>query len=69
MQAALAWGDANLAAATTGCLIHADNAASIGVAAKCGYHEICRLSYKDQPTILYRRAVYSKRPKARARTR
>ena len=53
--AATGWGDRHLAAAATVCMIDPDNAASIRVAQKCGYREFARATYKNQPTILFRR--------------
>jgi RimJ/RimL family protein N-acetyltransferase len=53
--AALGWGDWHLGAAATVCMIDPDNAASIRVAEKCGYREFARATYKNQPTILFRR--------------
>jgi len=53
--AAVAWGDEHLAVARTVCLIDPNNLASIRVAAKCGYREFARTTYKDHPTILFRR--------------
>ena len=53
--AAVGWGDRHLGARATACMIDPDNAASIRVAAKCGYREFARATYKGQPTILFRR--------------
>jgi RimJ/RimL family protein N-acetyltransferase len=53
--AVLAWGDAHLAAPRTVCMIHPDNLASARVAAKFGYREFARTTYRDRPTILYQR--------------
>jgi RimJ/RimL family protein N-acetyltransferase len=53
--AATGWGDRHLAAAATVCMIDPDNAALIRVAQKCGYREFARATYKNQPTILFRR--------------
>ena len=53
--AAVSWGDRHLGARATACMIDPDNAASIRVAAKCGYREFARATYKGQPTILFRR--------------
>jgi RimJ/RimL family protein N-acetyltransferase len=55
--AAVAWGDRHLRAARTVCLIGPENAASIRVAAKCGYREYARTAYKGQATILFERAA------------
>jgi RimJ/RimL family protein N-acetyltransferase len=53
--AALAWGDAHLAAPRTVCMIRPDNLASARIAAKFGYREFARTTYRDRPTILYQR--------------
>ena len=50
VRGALAWGDARFGATGTICLIHPDNAASLRVAAKAGYREWRRTTYKGQPT-------------------
>lgn len=70
VRAALAWGDAHLvdvhgAAATraaprrgpppTVCLIAPEHVASIRVAAKCGYQEAARSTYRGVPTIVFAR--------------
>ncbi len=55
VRAAVAWGDANIAATRTVCLISPDNAASIRVAQKCGYRELSHTTYNDAPTILFER--------------
>jgi RimJ/RimL family protein N-acetyltransferase len=39
--------------ARTVCIIHPDNVRSIRVAAKCGFKEILRTSYKGEPNILF----------------
>jgi RimJ/RimL family protein N-acetyltransferase len=53
--AAVAWGERHFGTARTVCLIHRDNVASIRLATKCGYREFGRTTYKDQPTMLFRR--------------
>lgn len=53
--AAIAWGDGQLGAVRTVCLIGPANGASIRVAQKCGYREFARTKYKNQPTILFER--------------
>ena len=60
--AALAWGDAHLTDARgaprcTVCLIAPENAASVRVAAKCGYHEAARATYKGQDTLVFERVA------------
>jgi len=55
-QAAVAWADVSLDADRTACIIHPENAQSHRVAAKCGYVEVARTTYKGSPTIVYMRA-------------
>lgn len=59
LAAVLPWGDAHLPQPRTVCLIHPDNAASLRVAAKCGYREFCRTVYKGQPGVLLERFAAS----------
>ena len=54
-RAALAWIEAELAPERTVCLIDTDNAASMRVAAKLGYRELARSTYKGQPVIVFER--------------
>lgn len=53
--AALAWADGHLDAPRTVCIISPGNTASIRVAQKCGFRELLRTNYKDEPTILCER--------------
>ena len=55
MLAALAWMDANLAGPRAHCMLAAENAASVRVAQKCGFKEFARVTYKGQPSLIYRR--------------
>lgn len=55
VAAAVAWGDRHLLARQSWCMIQPENRASIRVAQKCGYREFERTTYKEQPTILFRR--------------
>ena len=55
VMAALAWGDRHLASPRTMCMIRPANHASIRLAEKCGYQEFERKTYKEQPTLLFRR--------------
>ncbi len=55
VNAALAWMDEKFGAKTTTCIIGPENAASIRVAQKAGYHEHCRSAYKGSQVIQYRR--------------
>jgi RimJ/RimL family protein N-acetyltransferase len=56
-RAALAWFDAQIGMPRTSCLIHPDNAPSLRVAAKCGYDETLRTTYKGQPVVLLHREL------------
>jgi RimJ/RimL family protein N-acetyltransferase len=55
VRAALAWGDAHLGRTRVVCMIAPDNAASIRVAAKCGFREFARTAYKGEATVLFER--------------
>jgi RimJ/RimL family protein N-acetyltransferase len=55
LTAALAWADANLAAAETACIVALQNATSLRVAAKLGYRETARTTYKGEVTLVFRR--------------
>ena len=57
VSAVLAWGDAELGRRQTVCLISPDNLPSLRVAAKAGYREQQRTTYKGQPTIIFERGV------------
>ena len=50
-----AWGDARFADAPTICLIRPENAPSIRLAARFGYEEVRRTTYKDHDVILFSR--------------
>lgn len=52
-SAALAWCESKLQSPQTACIIHPDNAASLRVAAKVGFREALRTSYRGKPTILF----------------
>jgi RimJ/RimL family protein N-acetyltransferase len=59
-QAAIAWGDGNIRTAQPAlgrmvCIIHPEHARSIRVAEKCGFKEVLRTTYKEDPTILFAR--------------
>jgi RimJ/RimL family protein N-acetyltransferase len=59
-RAAIAWGDANIvslqpALGKTVCIIHPENVQSIRVAEKCGFKEVLRTRYKEEPTVLFAR--------------
>jgi RimJ/RimL family protein N-acetyltransferase len=55
VAAAVAWADAQLDAPYTYAMIHPENAASLRVAAKTGYREHVRTTYKDEMEIILRR--------------
>jgi RimJ/RimL family protein N-acetyltransferase len=55
LRAIVAWGDRHFDRARTVCLIHPENQPSLRVAAKSGYKEFHRTTYKGQPTILLER--------------
>jgi RimJ/RimL family protein N-acetyltransferase len=53
--AALAWIDRHMDARRVVCMISPDNAASFGVARKCGFVEYARAIYRGEPTVLLER--------------
>jgi len=55
VRAFCAWGDQHFGKKPTVCMIDPENIASVWVAKKCGYQEFHRATYKDHPTVLYRR--------------
>jgi len=55
VRAIAAWGDERFGAARTVCLIHPDNAASIRVARKCGYHEFRRSRFNGGAALFFER--------------
>ncbi|OGX85674.1 GNAT family N-acetyltransferase [Hymenobacter glacialis] len=57
VAAVLAWGHARFGPVRTVCIIHPDNAPSMKVAARFGYHEFARTTYHDQPIVLFERAA------------
>ena len=54
-SAVVAWAGANFGSNKLVCLIHPDNIQSLRVAAKCGFHESYRTTYKGHPTIVFAR--------------
>ncbi len=54
--AAMAWADARRAWTATMCRVGVDNAASLRVAARCGYREQARVTYRGRPAIRFVRA-------------
>jgi RimJ/RimL family protein N-acetyltransferase len=57
VHAAIAFGDRHFAGTSTVCMISPENAPSLRVAAKCGYREYARTTYKSAPTLLFERAA------------
>jgi RimJ/RimL family protein N-acetyltransferase len=57
VRAVCLWGDEYFGSKPTVCMIDPENIASAWVAKKCGYNELTRATYKDHPTMLYRRLV------------
>ncbi|MCE9594555.1 MAG: GNAT family N-acetyltransferase [Planctomycetes bacterium] len=55
VRAVLAWGDARFGDARTVCLVDPGNEPSLRVAAKCGYAEFGRTTYKGDPVVLFER--------------
>jgi RimJ/RimL family protein N-acetyltransferase len=53
VHAALAWGDANFTPTRTACMITPENLASIRVAAKCGYQEVQKTTYKGHLVLMF----------------
>ena len=55
VRTALGWCDARFGSKRTVCIIDPGNVASIRVAAKCGYQERARTTYKGGSVILFQR--------------
>ena len=55
LRVALTWGDAHLPQPRTVCLISTQNLPSLQLAARLGYQEYARASFKGQPVILFER--------------
>lgn len=55
MQAILDWADAHVAAPSLRCIIDPDNAASIHVAEKLGFHALVDTDYGGKPTRVFDR--------------
>ena len=55
VRAALAWGEGHFGRRRFACIIAPENTASLRVAAKTGFREAARTTYKGEPTVmLYR---------------
>jgi RimJ/RimL family protein N-acetyltransferase len=55
VEAAAAWGDANLPVKKTACIIEPTNAASIRVAGKAGFKQICMTVHRGEEVLLFHR--------------
>jgi RimJ/RimL family protein N-acetyltransferase len=55
LQAVLDWGDVHLPARRTVCIIDPEHAASLRVAAKCGFKKVVPTTYAGRPTVLHER--------------
>ena len=60
VRAALAWGDLNLPARRTICMVDPGNEASFRVAEKCGYVRVGEMSYEGAPIELLERQLTEK---------
>ena len=56
VAAALIWGEKHFGPVRTVCIIHPDNQPSLRLAARFGYREYARTTYKDGPIVLLERA-------------
>lgn len=61
-QAVLAWGEATFGWDLTVCIVDPGNAASIGVAQKCGYVDSGRVDFRQSEVILFRRGLAGAAP-------
>jgi RimJ/RimL family protein N-acetyltransferase len=55
--AVVAWGDARLSNGRMVALIHPENGASLRVAEKFGFRELCRTTYHGEPTVQFVREI------------
>ena len=55
VRAAVTWTEGRLGSPHLMCIVHPDNGPSIRVAEKCGFRELRRCLYKDQPLIVFLR--------------
>jgi RimJ/RimL family protein N-acetyltransferase len=55
--AMLAWAHDRFQATEITCIIHPDNTPSLKVAAKCGFTEYARFTYRDAPIVLLQRPL------------
>ena len=56
VRAVLAWGESHFGKTRFACIIAPENAASLNVAAKTGFREAARTTYKGEPTVVLYRA-------------
>lgn len=56
-QAAHGWFDAERGGQRTVCLVHADNRASLAIAAALGYRAFAERLYRGYPTVLHERSI------------
>jgi RimJ/RimL family protein N-acetyltransferase len=59
LTAIAAWGDIHFGKRETACMIAPENAPSIRVAEKIGFHEELRTTYKGEPSVVFYRAPKS----------
>jgi len=57
VRAALTWGQTNLQASRTVCMIDTPNLASIRLAERCGFHSPLRTTYKGNEVLLFERGL------------
>ena len=57
LRAILQWGEANLDAAQTACIINEENVASIKVAEKCGFRDPQAAVFHGKPILLFHRKM------------
>jgi RimJ/RimL family protein N-acetyltransferase len=55
VRAALAWGEQRFGKTRFACIIAPGNAPSLNVAAKTGFREAARTTYKGEPTVMFYR--------------
>lgn len=55
VRAVLAWGENRFGKTHFACIIAPDNAPSLNVAAKTGFREAARTTYKGEPTVVFYR--------------
>ncbi len=58
MRAILRWAEKSLAPSRVTCIVDPENAPSLRVAAKLGFSEVCRTTYKGAGVIIFERAAH-----------